>query len=575
MRAKFLLLFLGVLLTPLPVAAQDDWEAGLFTEARQLPLVSQSTNVRVAGGEAVIELVQVFANEGEELSQADYRLHLPSEATVSAFGFWRESRFLAAELKEKEEARRAHAAAAASGRATGLLLREGTIHSFSVFPVAARSLQQVAITIRLPAAIEKGRSHVLLPLDSFLGQASIKSTVLAQIETDGPLEAYGVEGISHETLSRSERGVKLTFSTDRSAELFWAEESPPLLSRGDAVNLGDGSFGIQLRVALNDASSWTTPYREIVLLVDTSFSMRRRARAVADVLTRVLEQATTPVRIFGVAEIAEEALGSDPEERIRRLFSWNEYFRTRWEDFLAAAELAGCRDPLVRCVAVTDPQVGGLSRSPAPPFETLFLADADELVYFADALLEHPLVYQPDVEPRGKLDALADELVLPVLEIESVTQPGGDLRFAGSPRLRVAEGGALRLFGISRSEQPLELRMKLGGSEVERTVHLDRNSEASRTGLAIRRGVFQKLLDSWMASYRLNRDPDLKRQIIEASLREGIPTAFTGLHIAEPEDSTDDGTLPRTATSAPLLRGSGFFLMLVSGAALLAARRRR
>ncbi len=42
------------------------------------------------------------------MSQADYRLHLPRGAIVSGFGFWRDGRFLAAELKEKQEARQAH-----------------------------------------------------------------------------------------------------------------------------------------------------------------------------------------------------------------------------------------------------------------------------------------------------------------------------------------------------------------------------------------------------------------------------------------------------------------------------------
>jgi hypothetical protein len=560
-----LILSLGVLFTAHPAAAQDDWEAGLFTEARQLPLVSQAQTVRVAGGDAILELVQVFANEGDELSQADYRLHLPSHATVSAFGFWREDRLLSAELKEKEEARREHGAAAASGRATGLLQREGTIHSFSVFPVAARSLQQVAITIRLPVATERGRSHVLLPMDSFLGHASLKSTALVQIEADAPLKAFGVEGVPHETLARNDRGVKLTFSSDHSVELWWSEESPPLLVRADAVSLGDGSLGIQLRVALNDASSWTTPYRELVLLVDTSLSMRRRARAVADLVNRVLEESTVPVRLYSVAEAAEEVHGSDRADALRRLLSGREGFRARWDDLLSAAALVGCSDPLVRCVAVTDPQVDGLSSPRAAPFEAFFLADADELAHFARVLGEDALIYQPDVEPRAKLNALADELVLPVLEVAGVTQPGGELHLAGSPRFRVAEGGILRLFGTSRSDGPLELRMNVAGKDVAQTVGLDHYAETSPTGLAIRRGVYQRLLDGWMADYRLSRDPDLKRQIVDVSLREEIPTALTSLHAV-------DDTLPRTATAAPLLRGAGWLLMLLAGAAFVASR---
>ncbi len=53
-----------------PLSAQDDRRAGLFTKAAQLPLVSQSVVVRIHGGEAVVELTQIFANPGEEIAQA-------------------------------------------------------------------------------------------------------------------------------------------------------------------------------------------------------------------------------------------------------------------------------------------------------------------------------------------------------------------------------------------------------------------------------------------------------------------------------------------------------------------------
>ena len=38
-----------------PAAAQGDRAAGLFTEARQLPLIAQSVVVRIHGGEARVE----------------------------------------------------------------------------------------------------------------------------------------------------------------------------------------------------------------------------------------------------------------------------------------------------------------------------------------------------------------------------------------------------------------------------------------------------------------------------------------------------------------------------------------
>ncbi len=98
----------SLLLLSLPARAESDQKAGLFTQARQLPLVSQSLHVSARGEDAEVRLVQVFHNDGPELGQADYQLHLPQGATVMSFGFWQGERFLSAELKEKGEAEAAH-----------------------------------------------------------------------------------------------------------------------------------------------------------------------------------------------------------------------------------------------------------------------------------------------------------------------------------------------------------------------------------------------------------------------------------------------------------------------------------
>ncbi len=65
-----------------------------------------------------------------------------------------------------------------------------------------------------------------------------------------------------------------------------------------ALDDGTGTIGIQLRVVLNDAGEWSPPYGELVLLVNTSLSMRRRARAVAELVDRVLEESSAPVRLY-------------------------------------------------------------------------------------------------------------------------------------------------------------------------------------------------------------------------------------------------------------------------------------
>jgi hypothetical protein len=131
----------------------------------------------------------------------------------------------------------------------------------------------------------------------------------------------------------------------------------------------------------------------------------------------------------------------------------------------------------------------------------------------------------------------------------------------------VAAGGLLRLFYESRSSEPLRVELAIDGRGLVRTVSLDSLDPSSRIGRSVRRGFFQGRLDDWMADYRLHRDPELRQQIVDVSLREEIPTQLTALHVASP-----DRVMARTATPAPLLRKTGL-LLLVFGGALLAIGR--
>ncbi len=556
-----------LLLAAAPLAAQDDDAAGLFTAARQLPLVSQSAAVWIDGGEARVELTQVFFNDGPDLAQADYRLHLPREAVVTAFGFWRDGSFLAAELKEREQARAEHAAAAHAGRPTALMQREGTIHSFSVYPVVAGAQQEVTTTLSLPVVTERGRSHLRLPLDSFLGHARLASTVVVRAETSEPLRALGVDGAKAFERHREARSAEVAFSADQAVEIWWATEAPPLLAEAEGVELDDGSYALQVRLALNEATSDAAGPAAIVLLVDASSSMRRRARALERFIGRVLDQAPVPVRIVAVADEAVEVTDGDRHAVLRRLLGGEAGYTTSWEGLTGAAAALGCGGSAVRCVAVTDPQVLGLLAE--RDLETVFLSDADELVFFGDTIGRGALLYQPDIDPAADLDALADQLVLPVLELRSIQQAGKELLPGGVPR-RTAQGGLLRVFLPGRGGEPLDLTLAAAGRPFEREVPVELLDPASRLGHAVRQGFYRGRLEAWTAEYRRLRDPELKRQIVAVSLREGIPTDLTALQVAAP-----DSVLPRTGTAAPLLRAAGLVLVLLGGLPLLLVRRWR
>jgi len=557
-RSTALLLCLGLSFAA-PVQAQEDRPAGLFTTARQLPLVSQSIVIRVHGGEASIELSQVFANDGPELAQADFRLHLPREACVTGFGFWHEGRFLAAEMKEREQARRDHDAAAASGRSTAILHRERSIHSFSVFPVPAGALQQVDATISLPVTTERGRSHVRLPLDHFLGHAHVTTSVVAHLSTSEDLHDLGVDGLSVLKRRRSPTAAELAFTTDEPVTIWWATENPPLLARAEAVALDHGSTAIQLRLALNDASLSHHRAREIQVIIDESYSMLRRRQAVDTLLQRIREQSKAPVRTVLVGESAHEITGGSPADVLSAMTSSDADFRTTWGNLQAAADRAGCHDPEVRCLVVTDPQVDGLPSN--RDLNVLFLADADELSHFAEVIGPEAATYQPDVDPAATLRALADEIVLPVLEVKSIRQGGDELTPVGSVRPRIAAGAMLRLCVESTSSRPLEVELEIDGDSRLHPVSIDHLDPDSRAGRSVRRAFFRNRLDDLVNEYRRLRDPEVKREIISISTRESIPTDFTSLHVAAP-----DRVLSRSATAAPLLRVVGLVLLLVAAA---------
>jgi hypothetical protein len=549
-----------------PLAAQDDRSAGLFTTATQLPLVSQSVVVDIQGGEAVVELTQVFANPGDEIAQADYRLHLPTEAVVTAFGFWHDGRFLAATLKERDQARHDHARAASEGRATAHLQRDGTIHSFSVFPVSAGALQEIQTTIVLPIATEDGRSHVRLPLDRFLGHARLNAGVVARVEAPEALREVGVEGARFAERKRTTHTAELIFSADRPVEIWWASHLEPLLTRAQAVRLEEGFSAIQLRLALNDAGSVGFGPSKIVLLVDTSTSMRRRSREIDELVARVLDRSIAPVRIVAVGETTEKISSRDPKELVRVLDSGATGFTSSWAGMEAAAERMGCRSPSVRCVVITDPQIDSL---PAHrDLETVFLADADELSHFAETVGRSSPVHQPGVDSVAGLHALADELVLPVLELESIHQGGRELDPVGAPRRRAAVGGLMRLYVESRSSDELRLGLKVDTNTFERGIEVEEVDPSSALGRSIRRGFYRGRLDDQMADYRRTRDPELKREIVATSLREEIPTALTSLHVASP-----DRVLSRTATPAPLLRRLGLIVLVIGVVVFVVGRR--
>ncbi len=554
-----------------PLVAQDDKAAGLFTAARDLPLVSQSIVVHITDHEAVLDIVQVFANDGPDLGQADYRLPLPDGATVLGYGFWQGDEFLAAELKGKAEAVAKHQQAASEGRATALSRSHGgRTQSFSVFPVLAGELKQVELTLRLPVISEEGRNHLRLPIERFLGRSPVSSTVVVHLDTAEQLQDLGVtpeiDGSSFQVTRLESRSATMTLAVDRAVEIWWAEEMPAFLARADVVSVDEGLLAWQLRLAFRDDST-DRDDEELVVLVDGSRSLRRRGAVVGAVVERILSRSTSPVRVIEVGDRIRELEG-DSAEIVAELTRSVGAFGVSWEDLMAAAADQGCElGGRRRCVAVTDPQVMGDSTTRDAPFVPLFLADSDELAHFAAQLGPDALSWNISAEARGKLWALVDEWVRPILVVNGLNQRGGTLELLPGQRSQVASGGYLRLSGFTYSLDPFDLELSVAG--VARNVRVEPAllPPDDPRAAAVRRQAYSLRLDEWMATYHRHRDPELKQRIVDLSVREGIPTPVTAFQVSAPD------VLPRTGTAGRLLRVVGLLFLAAGLVAGLTGRR--
>jgi hypothetical protein len=99
-------------------------------------------------------------------------------------------------------------------------------------------------------------------------------------------------------------------------------------------------------------------------------------------------------------------------------------------------------------------------------------------------------------------------------------------------------------------------------------VAVERLDPEDRLGRSLRRSYYRARIDEWTAEYRRGRDPELRQQIIDVSIREGLPSDLTALHVAAP-----DRVLARTATAGPLLRPIGMLLLAIGAVVLILSRR--
>lgn len=522
---------LALALAPSLALAQDDGAAGLFTEARQLPLVSQSMTVDVTATEARVHLVQVFSNPGDAAGQADYRLALPDGGAVDGFAFWTEGRRLEAELQEAGEAEAKHHEAAAEGRETALMKDDHGVTTFSVYPVPAGGLKQVEVDLRLPVVREGGRSHVALPVDRFLGQPGADTSAMVTVTPAAPLADWGGEGATAVPLRQGADGLRLALSGDQPVDLWWAEDGPPLQLTARAVEVDEG-VAVEVLVALNDAGPDAGGWERVEVVVDGSASVARRGKGLRALVDRMQKSSNKPIRFHAAGENGR--VGIDGRDVVAGLRDGAAGHTASWGDLSKALGDLDC-SAAVRCVVVTDAQLGDIPAAEQSAHPLLVLADAHERDFFGKELPARALLWD-DADGAAAMQRAADRLVRPTLGYEPPRMDGSVLHVLDEADRALPEGGLARHFALVESAgERVSLAGVVNTAGVELSVDLERVDAGSDAGRQLRRGYYRSKLAQMMREWKEIRTDALKAEITAISLREDIPTAFTSLQVDDPE----------------------------------------
>jgi Mg-chelatase subunit ChlD len=132
---------------------------------RPLPLERTDVKARIAGPVASVELRQLFRNDTGEPIEAVYLFPMPHEASVHAMRFRIGARVVEAAVKEKEEARRAYAAARAEGRSATLLEQDRpNLFTLSVANIPPGESVEVTLAYQERLAYDDGEWRFVFPM---------------------------------------------------------------------------------------------------------------------------------------------------------------------------------------------------------------------------------------------------------------------------------------------------------------------------------------------------------------------------------------------------------------------------
>ncbi len=185
-------------------------------DGRLLPLEWTKVEAKIHGPLATVKVRQKFRNPSSDALEATYLFPLPHQASVFAMEFRLGDRVVKGVVKEKEEARRAYAAARSQGRAATLLEQERpNLFTLSVANIAPQCGIEVVLEYQELVAFDDGEWRFVFPMlasDRYhsgapTGETSSATTEVADGHRIRPPRARRKDRISPISLTIAIEGV--------------------------------------------------------------------------------------------------------------------------------------------------------------------------------------------------------------------------------------------------------------------------------------------------------------------------------------------------------------------------------
>ncbi|HKB38455.1 MAG TPA: VIT domain-containing protein, partial [Gemmataceae bacterium] len=258
----------------------------LIPEDRNLPplaMLNHKVTVAIEDQAAVTRVEQTFRNHTDRTLEATYVFPVPKGASVNKFTMWVAGKEVKGELVEAKKARDIYTSIVRRTQDPGLLEHIGSnLLRLSVFPVAARSDQKVALSFTSVTPRESGLVEYVYPLKT----DSKGTTTLEDFSVDVTIKSqHGVQNVYSPTHAitvkrTSDKYVEARFNhkqavLDRDFQLYYQlgtrDVGLTALTHRPASS-EPGTFLMLIAPQLKMAKDHRVP-QDVVLVLDTSGSM--------------------------------------------------------------------------------------------------------------------------------------------------------------------------------------------------------------------------------------------------------------------------------------------------------------